>query len=496
MAAAGGRGGRGRGLWARVDWPAVALWLALAAYGWVSVCGACFDPAGGEPLLSLSARPGLQLVWLGTSLLLALALLLIDERAHDALAYVIYALAMLLLLVTPLLARDIKGSLSWIKVGQLSVQPAEFAKYATALCLAKYMGRPGFAMARRRGLPACLALILLPAALIVMQRETGCALVYLCFLVPLYREGMPGAVLAAGGAAVAYFVMGTRWAGLPVPLVGRGDLGAAAVGLLAYLLTALMAAAYAPPRRAFPLRAALLWGAGLALTALALCLVTPWASPTTLVMALPLGLAAWLLWQAAARRAWAPLVAALFALGSLGFHWARDRVMDDILEPHQRARVLVLLGMEDDPRGAGYNVIQAKIAIGSGGLRGKGFLRGTQTKLRYVPEQDTDFIFCTVGEEQGFAGAAAVLLLFLALALRLIALAERQRDTMGRVYGYCVASVLLFHLLVNVGMVLGLMPVIGIPLPFFSYGGSSLWGFTLLLFVFLRMDAGGKRRRP
>jgi rod shape determining protein RodA len=186
---------------------------------------------------------------------------------------------------------------------------------------------------------------------------------------------------------------------------------------------------------------------------------------------------------------------ALFAAGSLAFFYSADFVLNHVMEPHQQTRIRVLLGLEDDPRGAGYNVIQAKIAIGSGGLKGKGFLNGTQTKLKYVPEQDTDFIFCTVGEEEGFLGCSVVLLLFLTLILRLIHLAERQPYTFGRVYGYCVMSIFLFHVFINVGMVLGLTPVIGIPLPFFSYGGSSLWGFTILLFVFLRIDAGRNRMR-
>ena len=187
------------------------------------------------------------------------------------------------------------------------------------------------------------------------------------------------------------------------------------------------------------------------------------------------------------------LYIALFAIGSLGFFYSANYVLEDVMQPHQQTRIRVLLGLEDDPRGAGYNVIQAKIAIGSGGLRGKGFLNGTQTKLKYVPEQDTDFIFCTVGEEEGFLGCATVLCLFLALILRLIHLAERQPYTFGRVYGYCVMSIFLFHVFINVGMVLGLTPVIGIPLPFFSYGGSSLWGFTILLFIMLRIDAGRER---
>lgn len=182
----------------------------------------------------------------------------------------------------------------------------------------------------------------------------------------------------------------------------------------------------------------------------------------------------------------------LFSLGSIMFFYSADYVLNSVMEPHQRVRINVLLGLEEDISGAGYNVHQSEIAIGSGGLKGKGFLNGTQNKLKFVPEQDTDFIFCTVGEEEGFLGSAGVLLLFLALILRLIYLSERQPFKYGRIYGYSVLSIFLFHVFINVGMVLGLTPVIGIPLPFFSYGGSSLWGFTILLFIFLRIDADRK----
>ena len=197
----------------------------------------------------------------------------------------------------------------------------------------------------------------------------------------------------------------------------------------------------------------------------------------------------YLLWRALATRIRNYLWIALFALGSVIFFNLADYVLNNVMEPHQRVRINVLLGLEEDLKGAGYNVHQSEIAIGSGGLEGKGFLKGTQTKLKFVPEQDTDFIFCTVGEEEGFVGSAGVLGLFLALILRLIYLSERQPTHFGRVYGYCVLSIFLFHVFINVGMVLGLTPVIGIPLPFFSYGGSSLWGFTFLLFIFLRIDA-------
>ena len=209
-----------------------------------------------------------------------------------------------------------------------------------------------------------------------------------------------------------------------------------------------------------------------------------------IVLAITIG---YLVYLSISKQLWSYALIALFAIGSIGFFYSVNYVLNDVLQPHQQTRIRVLLGLEDDPKGAGYNVIQAKIAIGSGGLKGKGFLNGTQTKLKYVPEQDTDFIFCTIGEEQGFVGSALVLLLFLIFILRLMHLAERQPLRFGRVFGYSVLSIFLFHVFINVGMVLGLTPVIGIPLPFFSYGGSSLWGFTILLFVFLRIDAARNR---
>jgi rod shape determining protein RodA len=323
--------------------------------------------------------------------------------------------------------------------------------------------------------------------LIVMQRETGSALVYLAFFFMLYREGMPGSILFAGVCAVVYFVVGIKF-GQDLMPDGCTPMGEFIVFTLITLWSASLVYAYCEKKDA--VWKILLYHGGSILLAL---LFSIYVIPFNLVYFLYLeclGLVVYLLYLSLHERVMHYFYIALFAIGSVGFLYSADYVFQDILEPHQRIRIEVLLGMEEDLAGAGYNVNQSKIAIGSGGLLGKGFLNGTQTKLKYVPEQDTDFIFCTVGEEQGFLGAAVVLLLFMALILRLIALAERQRSPFVRVYGYCVLSIFFFHLFINVGMVLGLTPVIGIPLPLFSYGGSSLWGFTILLFVFLRMDAG------
>jgi len=322
---------------------------------------------------------------------------------------------------------------------------------------------------------------------IVGQRETGSALVYLSFFLMLYREGMPGSILFTGVAMVVYFVVGIKYEQVFL-LQTPTSIGKFVVLLLVQIFTASMVYVYCKEKE----RAIRLGAISIVVTVIAL-LFSVYVIPFDVVwvqLLICAGLVGYLVYEGLSTQIIHYLLIALFSVGSIAFFYSADYVLNDIMEPHQRVRVNVLLGLDEDLAGAGYNVHQSEIAIGSGGLRGKGFLNGTQTKLRFVPEQDTDFIFCTVGEEEGFLGSAGVLLLFLALILRLIHLAERQPFKFGRVYGYCVLSVFLFHVFINVGMVLGLTPVIGIPLPFFSYGGSSLWGFTILLFIFLRIDAG------
>ena len=473
-----------------LDWVTIVIYIALLGLGWMSVCGATYDFGQAGDFFDLSTRSGMQIVWIGTSFLLASLLLSIDERLFDMFAYVLYIAFLALLVATPFLAHDIKGSLSWIKIGTFSIQPAEFAKFATALCVAKYMGSTDFSITKWWNFLFACILIILPMGLIVLQKETGSALVYTAFFLMLYREGMPGSVLFAGVSAVVYFVVGVRFAEEPLWGVQAISMGKFVVMLLILLFTAGMLQVYT--HRIIPLLQVL--GYGLGLTVAALCFskyVIPF-DVTWVQLVVCIGVIAYLFTLAVKQHYARYAYIALFALGSLTLHYSSN-IMLDHLADHQQTRIRVLLGMEDDPRGAGYNVIQAKIAIGSGGLKGKGFLNGTQTKLKYVPEQETDFIFCTVGEEEGFLGCAIVLGLFLLLILRLIHLAERQPYAFGRIYGYCVMSIFLFHVFINVGMVLGLTPVIGIPLPFFSYGGSSLWGFTILLFIFLRMDASRNR---
>lgn len=443
-----------------IDWLTIILYVLLLTMGWLSICGACYeygDPRDFLSLASTGTRTGMQLVWIASSILLGFIVMMTDDRIFDTFSYIIYAALMLLLLATPFLAHDIKGSMSWIKIGPFSLQPAEFAKFATALALAKFMSSYGFKLEGSwKNMAVSIALILLPMVLIVMQKETGSALVYLSLSLMLYREGLPGFVLFLGIAAVSYVVVGLRFSETPL-LGGLISLGDVFVAILVLFFSLILYYEYCRP----------------AAIREALSAERSFGS-----------------FQSLQRLRYFYL--GVFIVGSVAMHLSANTLVDHLAE-HQKNRVYVLLGLRDDPNGIGYNVNQAKIAIGSGGLEGKGFLNGTQTKLKYVPEQETDFIYCTVGEEQGFIGASAVLVLFLALLLRIIHVSERQPTAFGRVYGYCVFSIFLFHLVINIGMVLGLMPVIGIPLPFFSYGGSSLWGFTLLLFIFLRIDAGRVR---
>lgn len=421
---------RGGNIFRHVDWWTIGLFLVLVLFGWMNVIGASytFDQTS---IFDFSYRSGKQLVWIGTSFVLGFVILMLDWRLIDISAYILYGVMLLVLLATPVLAHDIKGSLSWITIGPVSIQPAEFAKYTTALVLAKYMSRYDYSVRTWRDLIVPGILLVIPMAIImVLQKETGSALVFASFCIMFYRQGMSGYVLLAGLACVLLFILalkaGTMWALILV--------GTVALGIIAFLC------------------------------------YQGWRD----------------------NRKWKPsriFVVLGFAIVASGYCAVCDYAFEKILQPHQRIRIEVLLGMKDDPQGAGYNVNQSKIAIGSGGFFGKGFLNGTQTKMNFVPEQATDFIFCTVGEEWGFLGSTIMLLVYLALILRLIYLAERQKDQFSLVYAYCVVGIFIFHLAINVGMVLGLMPVIGIPLPFLSYGGSSLWGFSILLFTLLRLDA-------
>lgn len=469
-----------------LDWWTIGIYLALLAFGWISVCGASYT-YGDTDILSLSTRSGMQIIWIGTSICLGFVLLMLDDRFYDTFAYIIYGILLLLLFITIFNPHEIKGSRSWLVMGPLRLQPAEFAKFATALAVAKLMSTYGFNMHRWKDFAVACAVVMLPMLFIIAQKETGSALVYISFFLMFYREGMTGNVLFTGVAMIIYFVVGIRYEETLLLNTGT-SVGKFAVLLLVQIFTSAMVYNLCREQR----QAIMMLVYSLGATLLAF-LFAEFVIPFDIVwvqLAVSAALVGYLLYNALSKRVKKYLYILIFTVGSITFFYSADYVLNNILEPHQRVRINVLLGLDEDLSGAGYNVHQSEIAIGSGGLKGKGFLNGTQTKLKFVPEQDTDFIFCTVGEEEGFLGSAGVLLLFLALILRLIKMAERQPFKFGRVYGYCVLSIFLFHVFINVGMVLGLTPVIGIPLPFFSYGGSSLWGFTILLFIFLRIDAG------
>ncbi|MDE5709592.1 rod shape-determining protein RodA [Bacteroides sp.] len=477
-------------IWKSLDWVTIVVYLLLIVFGWFSVCGASYDYSDRD-LLDFSTRAGKQFVWIVCSFGLGFVLLMLDDALYDMFSYLIYIGLLLLLLVTIFIAPDTKGSRSWLILGPVSLQPAEFAKFATALAIAKYMSAYSFTIKNWKNACMLAFFILFPMLLIIMQRETGSALVYSAFCLMLYREGMPGVVLFSGLCAVVYFVVGIRFADVmiadtPTPI------GEFAVLSMVLLFAAGMVWVY--EKKWEPTRNMLAVTFGVLLAAYLLSEHGAHFNLVWVQWGLCALLIGYLFFLSLREHRLTYFLIGMFAIGSIGFLYSSDYFFNKVLEPHQQIRIKVVLGMEEDLAGAGYNVNQSKIAIGSGGLTGKGFLNGTQTKLKYVPEQDTDFIFCTVGEEEGFIGSTAVLLLFLVLILRLIVVAERQPSAFGRVYGYSVLSIFLFHLFINIGMVLGLTPVIGIPLPFFSYGGSSLWGFTILLFIFLRIDAGRNRR--
>ena len=479
------RASRNGNIWQHVDWITIGLFLLLALFGWLNIYGASytFDQTG---IFDFSNRAGKQFAWLMGSLALGIFLLLIDYKTYDVLTYFAYGAMLLLLLATPFLAHDIKGSMSWISLGPVSLQPAEFAKCVVALTIAKYMGRYDYKIRTWRDLIVPFALVGVPALIImVLQKETGTALVFASFLLVFYRQGMSGYVLWMGVAAVALFIISIRFGGVPLPL------GTGSVGILTCMLVLTAVEIYFLCKEHYIRYQALIMISSV-VAVYAICLIVNiWiAVPFDWVaMGVVLALIGYNTFISLYWRKYMLLFVAAFTLLCIGYTHACDFVFQKVLQPHQRIRIEVLLGMKEDPAGAGYNVNQARIAIGSGRFFGKGYLNGTQTKLQFVPEQDTDFIFCTVGEEWGFVGSVAVLLVYLVFILRLIFIAERQRNITTRIYAYAVAGIFLFHLTVNVGMVLGLLPVIGIPLPFFSYGGSSLWGFTLLLFILLRLDA-------
>lgn len=461
-------------LFRSIDWPTVILYLLLVSFGWMNIYASAFEP-GHEGILQFSQNYGRQLIWIVAALMLAITVFLFDSRFFVYFAYFIYSGAILLLILTLVIGTVSHGAKSWIQIGSFSIQPAEFAKVATALAVAKMLSAYNFDISKLRHILFISGIILLPPALIILQNDTGSALVYASFIFVLYREGLSGFTMLLGVVITILFILALLF---PLQYIF--------IGLL--IITALVFAVLQEKHRhllQFLLIGMLTYGGLYVLKHYQIMHLPLYQELGISAMISGIIAIIWAAWNKYKRIVYLFLVFFL----AMFFSTSVDILFHNVLSPHQRTRINVLLGVEEDPQGAGYNVNQSKIAIGSGRLTGKGFLQGTQTKLDFVPEQSTDFIFCTVGEEWGFAGSTALIITFVFFLARLLVLAERQRSRFSRIFGYAVVAILFIHIAINLGMTIGLAPVIGIPLPFFSYGGSSLWGFTLLVFIFLRLDA-------
>ncbi len=472
-----------------LDWTTVILFLVLLFMGWISVYGASYD-FDHPGIFDFSQRAGKQLVWIVCSIFLGAVLLMIDSRIYEIFAYYIFAIALMLLIATIFLAHDIKGSRSWLVLGPISIQSAEFAKFATALAIARCMSSYNFKLKGLGSYIPILAFIFVPVILILLQKETGLALVFLAFFLMLYREGMPGVFLYLALCFVLLFIFTTKFDIEPV----QGDVIFSGLFLAQlFIIISSLGFIIVFEKKLKEFRFLLIFVIVTVLIGIILAYLFGISCTNVIFIGLSL-FVGYLFWLSIKHKRKNFAFIAIFIVTMTGYSFSCNYIFEKVLEPHQQMRIKVALGMENDLQKAGYNVNQSKIAIGSGQFSGKGFLNGTQTKLKYVPEQDTDFIFCTVGEEYGFVGSVTVIGLFLWFMLRLLKLAERQRDNFSRIYGYCVVSIFFFHFAINIGMILGLSPVIGIPLPFFSYGGSSLFGFTFLLFIFLRLDVARLER--
>lgn len=400
---------------------ALLLFIALTTLGWFNIYASVYDDTVKQTIWDLSLSSGRQLLFMAATVGIILVIIIVDMRFYETFAFLFYGLFLLLLILVPIIGKEVGGNKAWLGIGSFGVQPSEFAKFATALAIAKYMGSVGFKMDNIRSQAVIFLIISLPMGLILLQKDFGTAMVFVAFMLVFFREGMSPFLLILGISSATIFILTLL---VPNQLYLHG----AILVLLAIII-------FLGKRK---LNRILILSAG--------------------------------------------AIVIMVVIESVDYVVTR-------LKPHHQNRVKALINPDADPLGFGWNVTQSKIAIGSGGFAGKGFLKGTQTKFDFVPEQSTDFIFCTIGEEHGWLGSVVIISLFVALLLRIIYIAERQKSRFSRVYGYSVASIIFFHFATNIGMTIGLFPVIGIPLPFFSYGGSSLWGFTILLFILLKLDA-------
>ena len=461
-------------VWANLDWITISIYLAMMFIGWINIYAAVYNEEH-KSIFDMTQQYGKQLMWIGAAIFIAVLMINVDSKFFVTFSFPIYILVILVLLLVLAIGTEINGARSWIQIGSFSLQPSEFMKMATSLAIARYISSYNFKMHNWKSLLTLAGIIFVPVGLIFLQNDTGSAIVFGVFLLVLYREGLNGIVLFFSFLIVMVFILTM----ILDPLITVLILTIAAF-IINYLLKKKV------NRN--------LIGMGVFTSIFLICWLINYLFQGNIdpvyfmLIAAVLSSGAFFIWAMMLHKRSLAILIGIY-LGCVLFTVSVDYVFHNIMEEHQRNRINELLGIQDDIHGAGYHVNQSKIAIGSGGFFGKGFLQGTQTKFDFVPEQSTDFIFCTVGEEWGFLGTMTVVGLFLGLLMRLIFLAERNHSKFSRVYGYCVAVILFFHFAVNIGMTIGLAPVIGIPLPFFSYGGSSLWSFTLLLFVFLRLDA-------
>ena len=403
----------------KVDWWTVLMYALLVIIGWLNIYAALFNE--NHEIIDFSQKYGRQLIWISISFIIAIFILFFNWKFFEGFAYPIYVLSIISLLAVLIFGIEVNGAKSWFDFGFMRIQPAEFSKVACCLAVAKFLSGLNVTLEKSKNKIIVTALILLPIIFIILQNDTGSALVYSTFILVLYRFGLPATLLIIGIVTTILFVTSI--------IVSK------------------------------------------------------------VVLIVILSILAIFFFMISSRKIRELLIISSILTICIGFIYSVDYAFERVLEPHHVSRIKVLLGQESDPHGSGYNVNQSMIAIGSGGFSGKGYLNGTQTKFNFVPEQSTDFIFCTIGEEWGFIGSTLLLLLYLAFLFRLLYLAERQRSVFSKVYGYGVISIFFFHISVNIAMTIGLAPVIGIPLPFISYGGSSLWGFTILLFIFLNLDS-------
>ena len=458
----------------QIDWITVFIYILLVFFGWINIYAAVYDD-NHQSIFDISQRYGKQLIWIGASLFLIIGIFIINHKFYSFIPFPVYLLTIFMLIFVIIFGREVNGAKSWFEIGSFKFQPAEFAKFATSLVLAKLLSIYNFKIYKFKNIITITALLLIPFILILLQNDTGSALVYVSFIFVLFREGLSGNILLIGLLLIVLFILalflnvlnliiGITLLSFIIFWISNRNIKQTLIGVGIFILSGL-----------------LIWG-------ITLLFEINLLESLQILLAVLLSSAFYTLWLIR-NNLHKTLLIIGFAIISISFVLSVDYIFNNILEKHHQSRINNLLGIEFDPLGAGYNVNQSKIAIGSGGFLGKGFLNGTQTKYNFVPEQSTDFIFCTVGEEWGFIGTSSVLFLFALLLLRLIFLAERQRSAFSRIYGYSVIGILFFHVVINIGMTIGLAPVIGIPLPFFSYGGSSLWSFTILLFIFIKLDA-------